>query len=182
MIIFLSNEYIKFIKYLSRKISRIYYNSYLSYEDYVQIGLFTLWKSQNKWKSEKGEPGPYVRTAIFYALTNEAIKSMGVLYAPFLDKTLSLRVRNYLNNGKTEKDVVKLLNISYQRLEELKRISMSKREIYIDVQEKGCLVDLLEIKDILSKEEIDLLLTDEISGSRSTKWRAKNKIKEKLNG
>jgi len=176
------NEYIKFIKYLSRKISRIYYNSYLGYEDYVQIGLFTLWKVYNKWKIEKGEFGPYVRTAIFYAITNEATKSTGAFYASFLDKGMAVKIRNYLNNGKTENDVCKLLSISYERLQELKRISMSKREIYIDIREQKCPLDLLELKDILSEEEVDSLLTNDTTKTRIQKWRMKNRIKEKLNG
>jgi DNA-directed RNA polymerase specialized sigma subunit len=175
------NEYIKFIKYLSRKISRIYYNSYLSYEDYFQIGSLALWKSQNKWKSEKGEFGKYAKTAIFYAITNEAIKSLGIFYAPFLDKNLSIKIRNYLNNGKTESDVCKLLSISYERLQELKRISMSKREIYIDIREQKCPLDLLELKDLLSEEEVDSLLTNDTTKTRIQKWRMKNRIKEKLN-
>ena len=175
-------QYNKFIKYLSRKISKIYYNSYLNYDDYVQIGLIAFWKSENKWKKERGDFGPYVRTAIFYAIMNEAIKSTGIFYASFLDKSLSLKVRKYLNDGKMEKDIVRLLNISYKKLQELKRISMSKQEIYVDVEEKKCPIDLLEIKDLLSKEEVDLLLTNELSGSRTTKWRMKNRIKEKLNG
>lgn len=180
--IFQHNEYLKFIKYLSRKISRIYYNGYLSYDDYMQIGLFTLWKAQKKWRSEKGELGRYARTAIFYAITNEAIKSTGTFHASFLDKSLSIKIRNYLNNGKTENDICKLLNISHERLQELKRISMSMREIYVDIEEKGCPIDLLEIKDILSEEEIDFLLTNGTTKSRIQKWRLKNKIKEKLNG
>lgn len=180
--IFQHNEYLKFIKYLSRKISRIYYNGYLSYDDYMQIGLFTLWKAQKKWRSEKGELGRYARTAIFYAITNEAIKSTGTFHASFLDKSLSLKIRKYLNDGKTENDICKLLNIPYQRLEELKRISMSKQEIYTDIQEKKCPIDLLEIKDLLSEEEINLLLTNETTKTRVQKYRLKNKIKEKLNG
>lgn len=176
-----ANEYIKFIKYLSRKFSRSYYNSYLNYDDYVQIGLITFWKSENKWKKEKGEFGKYARTAIFYAITNEAIKSTGTFHASFLDKSLSLKIRKYLNSGKTEDDICKLLNISHERLQELKRISMSMREIYIDIEEKGCPIDLLEIKDILSEEEIDFLLTNETTKSRVQKHRIKNKIKEKLN-
>jgi DNA-directed RNA polymerase specialized sigma subunit len=174
-------QYDKFIKYLSRKISRTYYNSYLNYDDYVQIGLIAFWKSENKWKKEKGDFGPYVRTAIFYAIINEAIKSTGAFYAPFLDKNLSIKIRNYLNNGKTENDVCKLLNISHGRLEELKRISMITREIYIDIKEEKCPFDLLEIKDLLSEEEVDLLLTNETTKNRVQKHRMKNKIKEKLN-
>lgn len=172
---------IKFIKYLSHKTSRIYYNSYLNYDDYIQIGLLTLWKTHQKWEPKKGEFGKYARTAIFYAITNEAVKSVGEFYAPFLDKSLSIKIRSYLNNGKTEDDVCKLLNISYQRLEELKRISMIAREIYVDIKEEKCLFDLLEIKDLLSPEEVDLLLTNETTKNRVQKFRMKNKIKEKLN-
>ena len=175
-------QYNKFIKYLSRKISKIYYNSYLSYDDFVQIGLIAFWRSENKWKEAKGDFGPYVRTAIFYAIINEAIKSTGIFYAPFLDKSLSLKIRKYLNEGKKEKDIVRLLNISYKKLQELKRISMSRQEINIDIQEKKSPIDLLELDDLLSEEEVELFLTNETTKSRVQKWRMKNKIKEKLNG
>lgn len=173
-------QYNKFIKYLSHKTSKTYYNSYLNYDDYVQIGLIAFWKSENKWKKEKGDFGPYVRTAIFYAIVNEAIKSTGIFCASFLDKSLSLKIRKYLNNGKTENDICKLLNISHERLQELKRISMSMREIYVDIEEKGCPIDLLEIKDILSEEEIDFLLTNGTTKSRSTKHRKLKQIKNRL--
>jgi len=178
--IFKDNGYIKFIKYLSHKISRIYYNSYLNYDDYVQIGLIAFWKSENKWKKEKGDFGPYVRTAIFYAITNEAIKSTGAFYASFLDKGMAIKIRNYLNNGKTENDVCKLLNISHERLQELKRISMSKREIYTDIKDEKYPIDLLEIDDRLSEEEMSLFLTNEVVGNRITKCRMLKRIKDKL--
>jgi len=141
----------------------------------------TLWKSQNKWKSEKGEFGKYVRTAIFYAITNEAIKSTGIFHASFLDKSLSIKIRNYLNNGKTENDICKLLNISHERLRELKRVSMSMCEIYTDIKNEKYPIDLLEIKDLLSPEEVDLFLTNETTKNRVQKHRMNNKIKEKLN-
>ena len=147
----------------------------------MQIGLLTLWKVQKKWESEKGEFGKYARTAIFYAITNEAIKSTGAFHASFVDKNLSIKIRNYLNNGETEGDICKLLNISHERLQELKRISMSTREIYVDIKEEKCPIDLLELKDLLSEEEIDLLLTNETTKTKIQKWRLKNKIKEKLN-
>lgn len=144
----------------------------------MQIGLFTLWKAQKKWRSEKGEFGKYARTAIFYAITNEAIKSIGPFYASFLDKKLSLKIRNYLNNGKTENDICKILKISYERLQELKRISMSFHEVYTDIRDEK---NIINLKDILSEEEINSLLTDETK-TRLQKYRIKKKIKEKLNG
>jgi len=174
------NEYIKFIRSLSHKISRKYYGNYLTYHDYVQIGLIALWKACEGWQADKGEFGPYVCASIHHEINNEAIKSTGPLHAPFVDKVLALKIKNCLNNGITEEEVIQLLGISRQRMEELKRISMSINEIYHDFQGQECAIDLLEIDDRLSKEEMDLFLTDETTKNRTEKCRMFKKIKGKL--
>jgi hypothetical protein len=113
-------------------------------------------------------------------MRNEAIKSTGPLHASFVDKVLASKIRQHINNGKTEEYIARTLNISYERLMELKQLSMSINEIRDDIQDMRQPVDLMEINDRLSEEEMDLLLTDETDKSRTEKCRMFKKIRDKL--
>lgn len=179
-------KYIGFIKYLSRKISKIYCNSYLNSDDYQQIGLIAMLKAQDGWKEELGTFRTYLCACIYYAMRTEAIKSMGSFSSSYRDKLFALKIKHFLNEGKTEEEVITLLDISYENFNNLKNIYIGSRSL-LDINNictEDEIIPLFEIEDLLSEEENDLFLSklynNKINIGRTKKCRTLKRISNKL--
>jgi len=161
--------------------------------DYKQIGHLKLLELQQLWqlRNIKGNFRAYAIKAIARAMRNEAIKSIGTVYAPRNVKKLVAKIQFLLNCGFSNSEIKNKLDISDIKWNELQIIIRDVVSWNILLEEPYCETDpYLVFDDIMSSglTETDCVLIDahlegdvcSTSLNRKQRWSTRKNMRPKL--
>jgi DNA-directed RNA polymerase specialized sigma subunit len=111
----------KFIVCLAKRIAAIYSSNCANEEDYIQIGHLTLATIRGK-KQKHRNLKAYAIIAIANTMRNAALDAMYTISAPRRIKKKVHQLEILLAEGKTEQEICQELNITSEKLANLRRL------------------------------------------------------------